>query len=345
MGSLFIDTQYVPRLAPRLENFKRKNDYIWNFRCPLCGDSHKNKKKTRGFILRKKDNLYYYCHNCNASMPFWKFMKTVDPALYQEYQLESLNDWKSEQKQTTTTVIEPTTHTDKTTIDLPSIESLENDSLAKTFCITRKIPKKFFSTLYYASDFGQFVEEMQPDSDRVFIGGDKRLVIPFYSENNILLGFQGRALWNSTSKYISIHLNDSPLKLFGLDRLDPTKAIYTVEGSIDSMFLDNGLASNDSALYNVPVKLKTQTTLDVSSSRFVSIYDNEPRNKQITSNMMKTIDMGYDIFIWPDELREYKDINDAIRDGNYNPSELQSIIDNNIFNGLQAKLEYSKWRV
>ena len=86
--SLFLDRKYVPLLAPQFERFKQKNDFVWNFKCPICGDSQKNKVKTRGYIYRRKDALYFHCHNCKSSEPFWKLLKMFNATLYREYTME-----------------------------------------------------------------------------------------------------------------------------------------------------------------------------------------------------------------------------------------------------------------
>ena len=41
---------------------------------------------------------------------------------------------------------------------------------------------------------------------------------------------------------------------------------------------------------------------------------NEPRNKEIIQRMEKIIDLGYNIFIWPNEI-QLKDVNDLIMTG------------------------------
>ena len=61
----YIDTKYISLISPRLRNFTKKGDYLWNFSCPFCGDSQKNQRKARGFIYRTKNDLFYKCHNCS----------------------------------------------------------------------------------------------------------------------------------------------------------------------------------------------------------------------------------------------------------------------------------------
>jgi hypothetical protein len=55
---LYIDAKYAQILGSRLRNFKQKKDYLWNYSCPVCGDSSKNKLKARGYIYRAESDLF-----------------------------------------------------------------------------------------------------------------------------------------------------------------------------------------------------------------------------------------------------------------------------------------------
>jgi transcription elongation factor Elf1 len=86
--SLIIDQKYVGMISHRLRNFKRKQDYVWNFSCPLCGDSKKNVLKARGYVYKKGNNLFYSCKNCGIGTSIGKLLEQVDGSLYKEYILE-----------------------------------------------------------------------------------------------------------------------------------------------------------------------------------------------------------------------------------------------------------------
>jgi transcription elongation factor Elf1 len=87
--SVYIDKKYISLLATKLTLFKQRGEFLWNFRCPVCGDSQKNKIRTRGYIYKRKEHFGFMCHNCGSNMGLSKFIKYVDPSLYNEYQLES----------------------------------------------------------------------------------------------------------------------------------------------------------------------------------------------------------------------------------------------------------------
>lgn len=336
--SLYIDKKYISLLAPKLDRFKQKSEFLWNFRCPICGDSSKNKLKMRGYIYRRKSDLFFTCHNCGSGLSFGNLLKTVDRSLYSAYQMERYKDsngGNTAKPDFSLAKQKPVFNIEKKICVgdfIPSIESLDDKHAAKRYIIDRRIPKDKWSQLYYAEDFEDFVKKIHPEYDKSLYA-EPRLVIPFYDEKNILLGFQGRALVNSKVKYITIKLSDDNPKVFGLNTIDKTKKIYVVEGPIDSLFLQNSIAMMDASLYTA--------ISSVGNYDYVFVYDNEPRNKEVINHMKKTIDLGKNVCIWPKHIIA-KDINEMVRVGN-TPSSIQSIIDSNTFSGLKATMQLATW--
>ena len=336
--SLYIDKKFVSLVSTKLDRFQQKSEFLWNFRCPICGDSHKNKLKTRGYIYRRKSDLFYTCHNCSTSVSFGNFLKTVDRSLYREYQLDRYKCESSgnvPKPDFSMAMEKPVFETKAPSIDdlLINIDDLANNHAAKHYIKDRKIPTEKWKKIYYADDFEDFVKRILPDYDKVLYA-EPRIVIPFYDENGILLGFQGRAVLNSKIKYITIKLSDDNRKIYGMDTLDKSKRIYVVEGPIDSMFLNNSIAMMDASLYNA--------VLSLGDLDYVFVYDNEPRNSDVCKNMQKTISMGKNICVWPKHVRD-KDINDMVKTYG-SPSFVQGIIDNNTFRDHRAKLEFEMWK-
>lgn len=332
--SLFIDQKYVSLVSIKLDQFKVKKNYLWNFRCPICNDSKKNKTKARAYVYRQKSNLSFICHNCGHSCSFGNFLKIIDHALFKEYQLER---YKNE---SVSNVSKPDfeiarglpVFTKK--INLPTIESLEETHSAKKYIASRKIPYHYWKQLYYANDFKGFVQETFEDHDYSKLkDDDARIVLPFYDRDNKLLGVQGRAIGASKIRYITIKQNEECKKIFGLDRLDLSKKVYVVEGPIDSLFLDNAVATMDANLTSVS---------DVIKDNFVLVFDNECRNKEIVKNMERALKKNYPVCIWPSSIQE-KDINDMILSG-YAKEQLEFIIDQNTFTDLKAQLQFNMWR-
>lgn len=332
--SVFIDRTFLLRVSPKLQKFTQKKEDLYNFRCPLCGDSSKNKTKARGYVYRKKNDYFYMCHNCGASTNFYNFLDKVDSSLVKEYALEryknetGANNYKKpdfDEFKTKTTF--------KQKLDLPSISDLPDEHYAKTYVLSRGIPEEHHLNLYYAEDFKKFVESLDVEKDGLK-DNDPRLIIPFYDEEKNLVAFQGRSLGESKLRYITIKLDQDNYKVFGLDRIDQDEMIYVVEGPIDSLFLKNAVATADSNLMAV--------SKIFDRSKVTLVYDNEPRNKELHKQMERAIEEHYNVVIWP-EMIDKKDINDMILDG-FSSDEIQDIISKNTFVNLRAKAEFVNWK-
>jgi hypothetical protein len=72
----------------------------------------------------------------------------------------------------------------------------------------------------------------------------------------------------------------------------------------------------------------------------VFVFDNEPRNKEIHKRIEKLIRDGKSVCIWPSSIQQ-KDINDMVLAGLQN---VEKIIDDNTFTGLEANLKLMSWR-
>ena len=87
-----VDTKYIGLISSRLQKFKKVKNNLYNFRCPLCGDSQKHKNKARGYFYQVKTNTNYKCHNCGASLSFNNFLKQIDTTLHKQYCLEKFKE-------------------------------------------------------------------------------------------------------------------------------------------------------------------------------------------------------------------------------------------------------------
>ena len=87
-----VDSKYIGIISPRLQKFKKVKNNLYNFRCPICGDSKRNKTKTRGYLYAIKANVNFKCHNCSASMSLSNFLKTLDPVIHKQYAFEKFKD-------------------------------------------------------------------------------------------------------------------------------------------------------------------------------------------------------------------------------------------------------------
>lgn len=335
---LWLDHKYINLMSSRLERFSRVNANTYKFRCPICGDSQKDTRKTRGYVYMRKGALKFFCHNCNASMGLAWFIKSQDPALYAEYLKDRMleNGHKDETQEFVDKMKKPVFVKTTGLKDLKKVSQLKPDHPVKLYIQKRLIPSDTHHKLFLVSKFKEWVNTMLPDKFEDLEKDEPRLILPFLDKDKNLFGFQGRSFRKTGVRYITIMLNDEQPKIFGLDTMDPSKDIYVVEGPIDSLFLPNSIASAGGDLIS-PLQ-----QLDVQKDNFVVVYDNEPRNKETITKIEKAIDSGYRVCIWPTTM-EQKDINDMVLVG-YTTDKVKEIIDDCTYSGPTAKLHFALWR-
>ena len=317
-----IDSKFIGLLSSRLEKFKRIKSNLYNFRCPICGDSKKNKSKTRGYLYAMKADVNFKCHNCGASMTFSNFLKQLDTALHKQYIFER---FKTNSSGRGTVIEEPIFKFEapkfKTKIKLPKASDHPRPA---GYLAARKLDAENF---YYAEEFKKFVNSLKPTFDSTKYD-EERIVIPLYYEKN-LIGLQGRAIDPNPVKYLTVMFNDDAPKIYGLDNIRGDAPVYITEGPFDSTFIRNSIA-----MCGADADVRRWGISDP-----VYVYDNEPRNREITNRISKTIDSGDKIVIWPNGIDD-KDINDMVMSG----LDVQSVIESNTYSGLQAKLKFNTWK-
>jgi len=327
---MYTEIKYLNLLSVRLEKFKQKGDYLWNFRCPICNDSQKHRNKARGFVFQVKGKLLYKCHNCQYSAPISRLFETLDPPLYKQYRLEKFQETHGDiHKKQKIDVKKIQTSSPSFHHKLPNvvaIDSLNKSHPAREYLLNRRLPTE---ALFYTEKFKEWTNSIRPGTFDDNKNDEPRIIIPFIDEEGNAFGYQGRSLSNTGLRYITILLQEDKPKIFGLDRVNPDETIYIVEGPFDSLLVNNAIA---------------MAGADVSSSEIlkgdvVFIYDNEPRNKQILDRISKCIHNGNKVVIWPKNIHQ-KDINDMFLEG----ISVQKIIEENTYSGMMAKLKFNDWK-
>ena len=332
--------KYIGIISTRLEKFKRKGPNLYNFRCPVCGDSESHQNKARGYIYQKDGKMLFHCHNCNATMGIPNFIKMLDVNLYNEYQLEKLADKKTPEQDDYEKFVEkmrkPVYMTSGPLKGLKKVSQLSPFDPIKKFVVERKIPNVYHAKLFACPNFKHFTNNLVPNkfSAESLAKDETRLLIPFLDSNKTVHAFQGRTLGSSTVKYITIVLNQSIPKLYGLDTVDRNRIIPVLEGPIDSMFVPNSIATAGGDLVSA-IK-------DFDKSRLTIVYDNEKYSKETVKKMEKAILNGYSVCIWPDNL-DQKDINDMVLSG-MSSEFIEHIIKTNTYRDLPAQLRLNQWK-
>ena len=325
----YIDVKYVNIISPLLQQFKKKGDFLWNFRCPYCGDSQKSRTKARGFVYRKKNDLFYKCHNCGVGTTLGKLIEHLDSKSYKDYIMERYKSGvKTVNKEPEFKFDEPVFRSKDVCSTLNSLEELQDDHPARKIIDRRNLPISSYKDLFLCPEFYKFTNNLIPNKFPSLDGDHPRLLIPFRDEEGEVFAYQGRAFGDEKPKYLTIKLQERD-KIFGLDKIDKREEVLVVEGPLDSLFLDNCIAVAGADVPN----------LDCD---FTVVFDNEPRNKELLKQVEKAINRGHKICLWPEGM-EYKDINDMIL-GGYTKEEIQDLIKHNTYQGTTATLWFTKWR-
>ena len=318
----FVDVKYINLISSRFQKFKRVKNNLYNFRCPICGDSQTNKNKARGYLYQIKNNTNYKCHNCGINVSFNNFLKQIDTQIHKQYIFEKFKEGNTGKNFTTQApVLKFEAPKFKPKLDLPKASE---DPVAKAYLENRKLNSDNY---YYTEKFKEWTNSLRPTFDNVS-KDEPRIIIPLFYQN-ILIGFQGRALGPSKVKYITIMLTDDAPKIYGLDKVQKNKSVYITEGPFDSTFISNSIA-----LCGADGDVDKWGICDP-----VWVYDNEPRNREILSRISRVIEMGQKVIIWPSTIKE-KDINDMVLSG----LDVQSVIESNTYSGLEAKLKFTTWK-
>jgi len=356
--SVYIERKFLGFISSKLEQYKQKQTDLYNFRCPYCGDSKKNKLKARGYVYRKSNDYFFICHNCGKSTTFAKFLEHVDGTSYKQYILEryatgqtgyGTNTKKPDFEQLKgnayarfqSAINEPRRNpTQPESVERTwrafahySIKNLPDEHYARAYIKNRKIPEQFWDEILFVPQFRDFLDTEFPNHGKDEVPNDDRVVLFYTNEKGEITNVAGRALSDTKIRYVTVKVTDEK-KIFGLHRLQTQNKIYVLEGQFDSFFVDNSIASGDSNLGSVAAIL---SELDVTL-----VYDNEPRNKDIVKQIEKSIDSGYKICLFPENTKG-KDVNDMIQNG-LTSSEIKDIIDRNTFSGLIAKLRFTQWK-
>jgi len=332
--SLWVDIKYANLLGNYLEQYKKLDNYLFNFRCPICGDSKKSKYKSRGYIYKLKDCLNVKCHNCGYSSTLNNFIKIVDNNLFNEYLLDTLVENKPIVIDRLEQILsKPIIIKDQLLLGLNRVDTLPVTHPAISYLIKRKIPRNYWKQLFYTDKFKDYISKI--DVTITDLSNDyPRLIIPYYNSKNECFGISARAFGKELPKYYNMKFDENEELIYGLNTVDINKRIYCVEGPIDSLFLPNCIATSGTS-FNKPLLTQLKHNL-------VIIPDNEPRSPILVKLINNIIGLGFNISLFPDNF-QYKDINDAIIGGML-VEDIINIIDSNIVSGIEAKLRFTHWK-
>jgi hypothetical protein len=332
--SVYIDKKYINLISSMLPKFKWKKDNLANCRCPICGDSSKSKGKARGYFFVKSNNFFYKCHNCGVGYSIYNFLQHVSPALCKEYSVERFlsGENRGNFPKPTLEEIYPTEATKPKHYSFVYLSELGQNHKAIEYVLSRHIPRNRWDDIGYTENVKILAQEFDDKYTDRFLNEDRLVVV--IRNNDGICGFQCRSFNQKVKKglkYFTLK-HDGQICYYGMNRVDIDQTFYILEGPINSMFIDNAIATLGSSNF-----LHVGEKIDDTNA--VYVIDNEPYKTETLYILDELIDRGKNVCIFPDKVTQ-KDLNDMVIDG----IDVKKLIDENTYTGLKARMVFNKWK-
>mgnify|MGYP003668337897 FL=1 len=334
---IVIPEQYVVNVL--YENIYKisynKYNKSYNGCCPICKEGGSWGKKKRFYYIPDKELAY--CHNCGYSKKALTFITEVtNKSLHEiinevkEFDIEIL---PIEEPKEVKKVIDKSLPEDCINLsDISQIEYYKDNTVVKTalqLIKDRKLNKGINKPKTFYISLKDVVHK-------------NRLILPFYDENDDIIFYQSRGLTKKDlferPKYLS--KVGAERSLYGMQNINSNlDNVFIFEGPIDSYFVENGLAT-----CGITEKSnKMFTTLQKQQINKLNLYekiyvlDNQYCDKAALNKSIILVDNNEKVFIWPKELKRFKDFNDICVAGNKDKIRPEFIL-KNTHSGLKAKL-------
>ena len=334
---IVIPEQYVVNVL--YENIYKisynKYNKSYNGCCPICKEGNSWGKKKRFYYIPDKELAY--CHNCGYSKKALTFITEVtNKSLHEiinevkEFDIEIL---PIEEPKEVKKVIDKSLPEDCINLsDISQIEYYKDNAVVKTalqLIRDRKLDKGINKPKTFYVSLKDVVHK-------------NRLILPFYDENDDIIFYQSRGLTKKDlferPKYLS--KVGAERSLYGMQNINSNlDNVFIFEGPIDSYFVENGLATCGITERSDKMFTSLQKEQINKLNLYEKIYvlDNQYCDKAALSKSIILADNNEKVFIWPKELKRFKDFNDICVAGNKDKIKPEFIL-KNTHSGLKAKL-------
>jgi len=307
----------------------------WNFRCPICGDSHKNRRMKRGWYYIATDSYHCFNAGCPANgsvsgVELVAFITSSTPAAVKSEFFKSLrknphlvDQYKRAQEKLFVQMEEEA----KRKKEMSEIPAELQDSWVPLPEDIAKIVKD--RKIMSAPNLPKNGFELFFDTE------DNRIVIPWRRAGELVF-WQGRAVRDGQQpKYKGAVDRDKDV--FNYDNIDEDfQYVFCLEGALDAVWVKNGVAVGGVTLTDKQVDLlskKLCTPVIMLDNNWVDSAAREELEK-ICKNHIKQ-----KVFIWPRGIVE-KDVNEYVINQKDNLFFSDSkFLESRVFNGARALME------
>lgn len=342
----YIDRKYLLLASGYLQGWKDMGQDRFNCRCPICGDSQKNKHKRRGYFFTHDGGVVYKCHNCGVSKGLQGFLNDINPELAQQYRMDKFMGAREEEKTQEESRIRSQFHVDTSRLtrarnvldDLEPISALDEFHPVRRYLEGRKIPAEFMKDLRLVPNIQSFITRL-PGYEETKMPAKAAVAIPFFDDSKNLLYIQFRLMDHPALRYFTADIAKSENKIWGLDRVDWNRRVYVCEGPLDAMFMDNGLAVAGASVLSIRKYLQQRC-----QKGYTLVFDRDYiYNAEIFALLSQAINENESVVLY-DRSVVGKDINDIVMEKNWSRQELMKYLEAQTKTGLAAKLELSSFK-
>jgi hypothetical protein len=306
----------------------------WNFRCPVCGDSATDKRRRRGYLLKSKTNdqqnpYIFYCHNCNASLPFRRFLDEVSPDMARDWTLALARAGFQGKVRKSPGIDAQVIWRAKDT-GLQKCSELPGGHEAVAYLESRHVPREAWKWVRWAPDFKDLVDSSLPPGRYPRIWIKSGIVWELRSMDGSLLGWLCRTIdpeAKKTKRFMKCVSADG-----GFARIGIKSPAVVVEGPMDMMMFPDAVAACNAAL----------ARLDFPEA--VLFYDQEPRNHAVCAQIEKAVAKGRRVCIMPPKYTGMDPNEIGARYGLGHDAMLRLVVANS-WTGLAARVKLAGFRM
>ena len=160
-----------------------------------------------------------------------------------------------------------------------------------------------------------------------------RVIIPFYDDKGEPYYFQAKATqpYQMSNKYINSGVEDKK-PVYNEPNVDGEGVVYITEGLLDSLFVQNSVASTGTSL-----SIRRIKEIKKMFRKRVWVMDNDKSGYKTVNRLYN---MGETCFIMPKKYDNIKDLNDLAL--LLKKDDLTEIIKENSYNPLEGLIELSR---
>lgn len=308
-------------------------------RCPVCGDSHKNKNSTRLHLYHKngKDGIQCFngdCHLNGKVYNLYGFLKSFYPNLLENYKrenfIQNLNtlSGSSQQEDVFASISEniksnrqsiQTNQPQKPVLTHNLFQYFEN--IIEHEEAISYLAKRGFD--YFNSKYEWYFGKQDLKIGDKLYKLTNALIIPLYYDEE-MYGFYSRNIYNKEF-FTYMPEQNIGFKIFNWFQIDKEKETYIFEGIFDALSI-----REDNVIALMGAKIPEERLKELKKPVFV--LDND---KTGLLNSIEYARKGYTVYIQPDIYRE-KDMNELML--NHPELDVSKMIRENLYSGISAEI-------